>query len=90
MENLLIFFFILFDEEFFEFIVRETNNYAESEFLRVGAAERSRISQWKPTDRDEILTFISLVIHTGTIKLNRLNDYWKKHNLFILHVFQTI
>ena len=73
---------MLFDEDFFEFIVRETNNYAESEFLRVGAAESSCISQWKPTDRDEIITFICLVIHTGTIRLNRLNDYWKKHNLF--------
>jgi len=38
-ENL-VFFFMLFDEDFLEFIVRETNNYAESEFLRVGAAER--------------------------------------------------
>jgi len=80
---------MLFDEEFFEFIVRETNNYAESEFLRVGAAERSRISQWKPTDRDEIITFISLVIHTGTIKLNRLNDYWKKHHLFNFTCFSN-
>jgi len=64
------FFFMLFDENFFDLLVREINNYAESEFLRVGVAERSRISQWKPTDRDEIITFICLTIHTGTIKLN--------------------
>jgi hypothetical protein len=81
---------MLFDEDFFEFIVRDINNYAESEFLRVGAAERSRMSQWKPTDRNEIITFISLIIHTGTIKLNRLNGYWKNIIYLILHVFQII
>jgi len=52
---------MLFDENLIELLVGEINSYAESEFLRVGAAENSRISQWKPTDRDEIITFISFV-----------------------------
>jgi len=83
------FFFMCFDEDFYELIARETNNYAESEFLRVGVAERSRISQWKPKDRDEIIAFIFLVIHTGIIKLNRLNDYWKNHHLFNFTCFSN-
>lgn len=44
---------------------------------------------WKPTNKDEMLTFLALVIHTGTIKLNRLNDYWKKHHLFDMTCFSN-
>lgn len=52
----------------------EINIHAESEFLRVGFEEHFRAYiSWKPTDCNEVLTFISLIIHTGTIRLNRLN-----------------
>jgi len=87
--NRLHYFFMLFDEHFIQLLVDETNNYAETEFLRVGSALRSRISDWKPTDKDEMLTFIALIIHTGTIKLNRLNDYWKTHHLFNFSCFSN-
>jgi len=36
-----------------------------------------------------MLTFIALLIHTGTIKVNRLNDYWKKHRLFDMSCFSN-
>lgn len=39
------------------------------------------------TDNEEMLTFIALIIHLGTIKMNRLNDYWKTHHLFNLFCF---
>ena len=73
---------MLFDDNFINLLVHEINNYTETEFLRVGGAPRSRISAWKPTDNEKMLTFIALIIHTGTIQINRLNDYWKKHHLF--------
>ena len=87
--NPIDYFFMLFDEHFIKLLVDETNNYAETGFLRVGSAPRSRISDWKPTDKDEMLTFIALIIHTGTIKLNRLNDYWKTHHLFNFSCFSN-
>lgn len=34
-----------------------------------------------------MLTFIGLVLHTGTIRLNRQQDYWKTHSLFNLKCF---
>jgi hypothetical protein len=69
--------------------VNETNKYAEYEFLRLAANPRSRISLWKPATSEEMLTFIGLIIHTGTIQLNRINDYWKKHHLFNLTCFSN-
>lgn len=83
------YFALLFDDSLMQLIVNETNRYAETEFLRVGSAPRSRIAQWKPTDKEEILTFIALIIHTGTIKVNRLTDYWKKHHLFNMSCFSN-
>jgi hypothetical protein len=32
--------------------------------------------------------FIGLLFHTGTIRMNRLQDYWKKCELFDLNFFR--
>jgi len=83
------FFRFLLDDTFLNLLVNETNKYAEYEFLRLAANPRSRISLWKPVTLKEMLTFIGLVIHTGTIQLSRINDYWKKHHLFNLTCFSN-
>lgn len=83
------FFRFLLDDTFLDLLVKETNNYAEYEFLRLAGSIRSRISQWREVTSEEMLTFIGLVIHTGTIQLNRINDYWKKHHLFNLTCFSN-
>lgn len=36
-----------------------------------------------------MLTFIALIIHTDTIKVNRLNNYWKKHHFFNFTCFSV-
>jgi hypothetical protein len=87
--NPIDYFFMLFDDNFIKLLVDETNNYAEVEFLRVGSAPHSRISEWKPTNKDEMLIFIALIIYTGTIKVNRLNYYWKTHHRFNFSCFSN-
>lgn len=77
----------IFDEVILDLIVRETNNYAEQVFLSSGVRENSRISRWKAITSAEMLIFIGLVLHNGTIRLNRLQDYWKRHPLFNLQCF---
>lgn len=77
----------IFDDEILNLIVNETNHYAEEVFMSEGISEKSRITRWKAVTPDEMLTFIALVLHTGTIRLNRLQDYWKGHPLFNLKCF---
>nr|XP_023027317.1 piggyBac transposable element-derived protein 4-like [Leptinotarsa decemlineata] len=77
----------IFDNNILELIVRETNNYAETVFLAVGTTEKSRITRWKPVTSAEMLTFVGSLLHTGTIRTNRLQDYWKRHPLFNLQSF---
>lgn len=83
------YFRMIFDDEILNLIVCETNHYAEELFCLKGVSEKSRITRWKPVTCEEILTFFALVIHTGTIKLNRLTDYWKTHPLFNLTCFSA-
>lgn len=66
------FFFMLFDQNFFDILVNEINDYAKNNM------PRSSKSKWQPTDHKEILTFIILIILTGTIKLKRLIEYWEE------------
>lgn len=80
------YFFLIADEGFFELIVTQTNKYAEEVFL-AGIDENSRITRWKPLTAAELQTFIGLVLHMGTWKTNRLQDYWKTDPLFNLKCF---
>lgn len=49
---------MLFENNFIKLFVHETNNYVKTEFLRVGGAPHACISKCKPTDNEEMLTFI--------------------------------
>jgi hypothetical protein len=70
------------------FLVDETNIYAIEIFLN-SVSNKSRISNWVNTNRSEMKTFLSLLFHMGTIKMPRLEDYWKTNKLFNLSFFRT-
>ncbi|KAJ8946602.1 hypothetical protein NQ314_008858 [Rhamnusium bicolor] len=63
--------------------------YVEDIFCSQGITDKSRITRWKSVTCDEILKFIALVLHTGTIKMNRLQDYWKSHPLYNMKCFSA-
>ncbi|KAK5648157.1 hypothetical protein RI129_003049 [Pyrocoelia pectoralis] len=78
----------LVDDTFYQKIVEETNAYAEDVLLEQGFLEYSRISRWKPVTIEELKIFFSLILHTGTIHLPRLKDYWKTDRLFNIPSFR--
>lgn len=80
------YFNLLVTDDFYNLIVTETNKYAEQVFLESGL-EQARITQWKPLTKEELRVFIGLFLHTGTIIINRMQDYWKKHRLYNLTEF---
>lgn len=63
-------------------IVQQTNDYAIEVLATSSGTERSRITAWKELTVSELLIFLGLTIHTGTIKMNHIQDYWKQHRLF--------
>lgn len=81
------FFSLLFDNDFMNFIVEETNKNAVV-VLSTSTSEKSRITAWKELTVDELRIFLGLLYHMGTIQLSRIQDYWKTDRLFNLPVFR--
>lgn len=75
------YFKLLVTDSFFDLIVEETNAYALDIFLNQ-THESSRINNWVDTNRKEMEIFVGLLFHMGTIRLSRLEDYWKTSRLF--------
>lgn len=82
------FFNLLVTNDLLQMIITETNAYAEEVFLSETTKEKSRITRWKDVTLDEMRIFFGLVIHTGSIRLNRLQDYWKTHWLYNLPAYK--
>ncbi|XP_025404973.1 piggyBac transposable element-derived protein 4-like [Sipha flava] len=82
------YFNLLFDDRLFELIVNETNKYALQVFLSGSGGSSSRITAWKHTNIQEMKVFIGLLFHTGSIRVNRLEDYWKTSELFSKNFFR--
>jgi hypothetical protein len=80
------YFHLIADEKFYNYIVDQTNAYAV-DILAQTEGDRSRITQWKDITIDDFKLWLGLLFHTGTIRSNRLSDYWKKDYLFNLTVF---
>lgn len=82
------FFQLIFDDNFLRSIVEQTNAYAIEVLFSPGTMEKSRITTWKELTVEELKIFLALMLHTGTISLTRLNDYWKTDPLFNLPLFR--
>lgn len=80
------YFKLIATDEFFTMLVRKINNYASKLLLNI-LDPKSRLRLWKDVTVPEIKTFFGILFHMGTIKLNRVTDYWKKHPLFSLPAF---
>ncbi|XP_060846480.1 piggyBac transposable element-derived protein 4-like [Rhopalosiphum padi] len=81
------FFNLLLTNDFFEFVVRETNNYATDLYMN-RSSDKSRITKWVDTNVNELKIFFGLLLHTGTIKLPKMSEYWKTDELFNLNCFR--
>ncbi|XP_013140775.1 PREDICTED: piggyBac transposable element-derived protein 4-like [Papilio polytes] len=78
---------LLIDDDLLDIIVRETNANALRTSAEDNVKTNSRIKNWTELTRDELLIFLGLLLHTGTIGLNRISDYWKRHYLINIPCF---
>lgn len=80
------YFNLLADDDFYNLIVSQSNSYAV-EVLTQSSSENSRITRHKDITKESFKIWLGLLFHMGTIKVNRLSDYWKKHFLFNSSIF---
>lgn len=75
-------FFLLCDDNLLEKIVSATNKNAWKILFSPNLKVKSRINNWQELTVAELKKFIGLIFHMGTVKINRLNDYWKTDRMF--------
>ena len=51
------------------FLVEETNHYAEKVIKQTTVKQNSKFNDWKPTDTDEMEVFIGLLLHIRLVNL---------------------
>ena len=93
------FFDLFFTEDFFDLLVRETNNFADELLCRkvleqIERAEKGLPKQkylaifaWQDTTKKEMKKWLGLYIMMGVLKLDRYKDYWCQNEKFDLKFF---
>lgn len=79
------YFNLLVSDHFYNLVIESNNLYALEILSKF--SEQARISYWKDFTVNEFKIFLGLLFHTGTIRLNKLEDYWETDDLFICNVF---
>ena len=77
------FFKLYINEDIIDHIVTQTNLYAQQYIEREqnNLRPHSVVKQWKPTDRQEMIAFLAMLIMMGIIHKPRINMYWSKDSL---------
>ena len=80
------------DDKMIDYIVTQTNLYAAQylEKEKENLGPHSLTCEWKPTDRAEMLTLLSVLILMGIIHKPRLAMYWSKDNIIATPVFNLV
>lgn len=78
---------LMINDEVYELIVKETNRYAEQKLANQNLPRKCRLQKWKPTTKEEIQNFFSIILTMGLTAVPHINLYWSKdkkfHNEFI-------
>ena len=86
------FFKLYITEETIGHLVVQTNLYAR-QFLdkeKDNLKPHSRVHEWKPTDRAEMLTFLAILILMGIVHKPRLPMYWSTYSILAIPIFNQV
>lgn len=84
------FFQLFFDDEILDFIVQETNRYAEDFFGSTDLTPSSRALNWKDTDRREIKKFLAILLLQGMVQKPVERWFWSKRPILSTPIFGQI
>ncbi|GFQ75864.1 piggyBac transposable element-derived protein 4 [Trichonephila clavata] len=86
------FFKLMFTDEILSVLVEETNRYAFDVLNLHGETsdKRNHESSWKPTNKNEILKFLGLILLMGHIEKYSIQDHWTTNNLMETPFFKEV
>jgi hypothetical protein len=77
-------------DDLLDTFVSETNIYASQILTNRRASPKSRVVNWKPTDRNEILNFLGIICYMGIVRMPQISDYWTTDIYFRNSIIPTI
>ena len=87
-------FYKMFDTNFIDRLCTETNRYAEQKIARLKAENKllptSRLHRWTPTDCDEMITFLAVLILQGLHPLPEEEKYFSFNGFGTMPYFSRI
>lgn len=87
-------FYEMFDTDFIDRICMETNRYAAQKITQLKDQNQlpseSRLRRWTPTNRDEIVSFLAILILQGLYPLPKGKDYFSFNGFATLSYFSRI
>lgn len=83
-------FSLIVDDELLNFIVTETNRYADQCKAVQPQQQFARINKWVPTNVQEIKKFLGLSIWMGLVPLGNLQSYWESTGIYQMNIPQNI
>ena len=83
------FFSIFFDDNLLDFIVENTNKYAQK-MSSMQLTTFCLYRNWRPVTRAEMKGFLVIILNMGIIQLGDLKDYWSTDNTTNLPFFRSV
>lgn len=77
------FFKLIFGDDFFQLISRETNRYAAQVIDAAVLGPHSRLQQWKDTTPEEMHAFIAILLSMGIDDRPTYASYWNTGEIFV-------
>ncbi|XP_050518714.1 piggyBac transposable element-derived protein 4-like isoform X2 [Diabrotica virgifera virgifera] len=74
------YFQLLATDDFFNMLCEKANKYP-IDVIAQDSGSKSRITSWYDVNVTEMKIFLGLLFHMGSIRMDRMNDYWEINNL---------
>lgn len=83
------FFSLFFDDDLLDYIVDNTNRYAQK-ISSMRLTKYALYRNWKPVTREEIKGFVACILNMGIIQLGDLKEYWSTDDVSNLPFFSSV
>ncbi|CAK9832739.1 PiggyBac transposable element-derived protein 4 [Anthophora retusa] len=87
-DGLLDLFFIIFDENFWDVIVTQTNLYVQQ--IISNGIRRKLDDGWFPVTKDEVLAYYALCILMAQVKKPNIQMHWSKREVIDTSIFRKV
>lgn len=91
-DNPFAFYKLLLTDDLIELLVKETNVYAEQKIIdgisNQTITDNSFLANWVDTNKEEMWTFLGIIIWMGLNPKPRLKDYWSKNFIHKCCIYQ--